>query len=834
MLRCLIGFGVVVCMACSSGSVGSSGEDENSSADEPDGVPGDSSPPADPGTPDPDPGPNPDPDPPPATFGLSARPANPDCIALPRPSEAGLLGLESNPFPGVEGTADAFYTDLRRGPVDLEGRLQWFAIGQFGAFETWPDDRQGAPFPVLTPDALQGFRAGNELGLLGLALDPRYPSVDAPNTVRTYVNYTGECGGDICSYLSRFDVEIADDGDVMSVSDEEILFRVLQPANNHNAGALLFGNDGLLYMTLGDGGGGNDPWCSGLNLGTPLGKLLRFDVHSVAEGYAIPADNPFRGDSDGEYAKCNDHQVRLESGSPDLSRDDPCPEIYAYGLRNPFRMTVDRQTGWLWLGDVGQGQVEEMTGIDPAVAAPNYNLGWPLREGDIAKPGGVPEACDALDDADGRDPLNTDFTEPRFVHKHSGPTGNAGRQSVVAGFVYRGESLGTAYYGSLLFGDYGTGELWFGEDPYGPGTQDVDGLALSLNTRQIGFAEDEDQELILLTFSDGPQRLVRNDSGVVSFPQRLSEIGCFASDNPRDVVSGVIPYQPNAQLWSDGAEKRRFLAIPDGTTIDRLGNCDDLPDAECEQRGEWDLPIGSVLIKEFALGDTAVETRLFMRHEDGGWGSYSYAWNDEQTDASLLAAAVTRTVNGEQWTYPGTASCNQCHTSAAGVTLGLETRQLNGTLRYVDGDAPANQLDTLDHIGMLSPTLDASATELSTFAVPGSGVSAEEEARAYLHANCSMCHREGGGNSSGMVLRYDATFTEMNVCDELPVTRSWPDLDDPRLLAPGQPERSLLSHRMRSLIASERMPPLASSVVDEIGTEVIEEWIGSVESCDEP
>ncbi|MEL7305088.1 MAG: hypothetical protein AAGJ56_04575, partial [Myxococcota bacterium] len=105
-------------------------------------------------------------------------------------------------------------------------------------------------------------------------------------------------------------------------------------------------------------------------------------------------------------------------------------------------------------------------------------------------------------------------------------------------------------------------------------------------------------------------------------------------------------------------------------------------------------------------------------------------------------------------------------------------------------------------------------------------------ARAYLHTNCSMCHRERGGNSSNMVLRYDATLAEMNVCDEEPLTRSWPDLDDPRLLAPGQPGRSLIAHRMRSLLASERMPPLASSVVDEIGASVVDTWISSIASCE--
>ncbi|MEL6546559.1 MAG: PQQ-dependent sugar dehydrogenase, partial [Myxococcota bacterium] len=610
-----------------------------------------------------------------------------------------------------------------------------------------------------------------------------------------------------------------------SVSSEDQLFRVRQPASNHNGGALQFGNDGYLYMSLGDGGSGNDPWCSGLNLGTPLGKLLRFDVHSSASGYTIPSDNPYAEGVAGPNPLCNDHQVALTVDEPDLSRTAPCPEIYAYGLRNPFRMSVDRATGWLWIGDVGQGAVEEITAVDPSASSPNYNLGWPAREGDIAKPGGLPMACDEL--VMERGALNTDYTEPRFVHKHNGPTGLSSRSSVVAGFVYRGDALGAAYSGRFIYGDFGSGEVWALQEPYTAGTVDVDGLETNINTRNIGFAQDAAGELIILTLG-GPELLGLATPGTGGFPQRLTDHPCFDSNDPTQVVSGVIPYEPSAQLWSDGATKRRFLAVPDGETIDRAANCGTLSPAECEAQGDFEFPIGSVLIKEFALGDTTVETRVFMRHADGDWGSYSYAWNDEQTDAVLQNDAVTRTVAGQSWAYPGVASCSRCHTGAAGITLGLETRQLAGEIAYPTGRT-SPQLETLDHIGLLSPALGA--VPVTGYPTPGAGVDVENEARAYLHANCSMCHRPMGGTNSDMVLTYDTALEDMGICDVDPVTRSWPELTDPKLLAPGAPARSVLSVRMESENPGERMPPLASEIADPVGTAAVNAWIQSLSSC---
>ncbi|MEL6547273.1 MAG: hypothetical protein AAFQ82_21795 [Myxococcota bacterium] len=140
-----------------------------------------------------------------APFGFDTRPANPNCVAVERPAPAGDLALAADPFPNVTGTEDAVYTDLRLAPSNLTGRMNWFAIGQFGTFVTWPEDRDGAPFNVLDTAAFQDFQSGGERGLLGLALDPEYPSASSPDTVRAYVNYTGLCSGELCSILSRFD-----------------------------------------------------------------------------------------------------------------------------------------------------------------------------------------------------------------------------------------------------------------------------------------------------------------------------------------------------------------------------------------------------------------------------------------------------------------------------------------------------------------------------------------------------------------------------------------------------------------------------------------------------
>ncbi|MCC6299963.1 MAG: PQQ-dependent sugar dehydrogenase [Anaerolineales bacterium] len=235
--------------------------------------------------------------------------------------------------------------------------------------------------------------AENEMGLLGLALHPNFSQNGF-----FYVNYTGAKGD---TFISRFTAS----GDSADPQSEVILLRVEQPYPNHNGGTMNFGPDGYLYMGLGDGGSGGDPEGNGQSLNTLLGKILRIDVDS-GEPYAAPADNPF-GD-----------------------------EIWAYGLRNPWRMSFDSATGDLYIGDVGQGDWEEIDFI-PAGSPGGENFGWDYREGAHDFEGGGPAG----------------MIDPIVEYSH-----NEGGCSVTGGYVYRGTM--PEWSGIYLYGDYCTGQVW--------------------------------------------------------------------------------------------------------------------------------------------------------------------------------------------------------------------------------------------------------------------------------------------------------------------------------------------------------------------------------------
>jgi glucose/arabinose dehydrogenase len=240
-----------------------------------------------------------------------------------------------------------------------------------------------------------------EQGLLGLAFHPQYPSNGL-----LYVNYTNS-GGD--TVVSRFDT--APDAGRANPDSEAILLTIDQPFANHNGGALAFGPDGYLYIATGDGGSANDPFGNGQNSGTPLGKLLRIDVEG-GDPYAIPPDNPFAGGGG-------------------------VPEIWIYGLRNPWRFSFDRLNGDLYIADVGQNSWEEISFLSPAQAR-GANLGWDLREG--------------------MHPFASQQTEGLIDPVAEYP--NAGnRCSVTGGIAIRSEAL-AEWAGVYVYGDYCSGEVW--------------------------------------------------------------------------------------------------------------------------------------------------------------------------------------------------------------------------------------------------------------------------------------------------------------------------------------------------------------------------------------
>lgn len=298
------------------------------------------------------------------------------------------------------------------------------------------------------------------------------------------------------------------------------------------------------------------------------------------------------------------------------------------------------------------------------------------------------------------------------------------------------------------------------------------------------------------------------------FPRTLSETGCVSPDDPARPLAFLIPYAVNAALYSDGADKRRYLALPDGATI-RVGT-----------DGDLELPAGSVLLKYFELEGAAVETRLFVRHEDGEWAGYSYAWREDGSDAELLETTVTRWFGEREWTYPSRENCLECHTAAAGRTLGLELGQLNRTFAYEAG--VASQLATFEHIGLFEGALPDPPPALPS--PHDVEVSVESRARAYLHANCGSCHRPGAVSETNIDLRYATAVPEMNVCNVAPSKGAF-GLPDAKLVKPGDIAASILRLRLERSIAGVRMPPLGRSQTDAAGVALIDAWIRGLTGC---
>ncbi len=605
-------------------------------------------------------------------------------------------------------------------------------------------------------DLVSRVYSGNEAGLLGLALHPAFAQ---NGHVFVYYNVQDpQPGGVLRSIVARF--TSSNGGATFSAGSERVILDVPQANFYHLGGDVHFGPDGKLYVGLGDGGffpeTAQDPF-------DPHGKLLRVDV-DAGNPYAIPPDNPYA------------------SGGG-------APEVWALGFRNPYRFSFDLLSGALWLGDVGETSFEEVD-----VVARGGNYGWPAREGPQCL---QPASCD--------DPV---FEDPAFAYGHDEGC------AIIGGFVYRGAAL-PALRGAYLYGDYCSLQI-SGALPNGDGTFERTELATTSPALFTSFAQGNDGELLVLR-TDGAFSLApAPGTATGSFPLRLADTGCVDPGAPARAAAGLIPFDVIQPLWSDGAAKERWLALPDGARI------------VLEPDGDFALPPGSVTMKHFRLGTRLVETRLFVRHSDGSFGGYSYEWNDAQTDALLLPGAKQRVVDGQTWSYPSREQCLQCHTPAAGFSLGLEAAQLNRDFLYAQTGRTANQLATLAAIGLFAGAVPANEGALPRLLTD----TTDHVVRGYLHANCSGCHRPGGASGAAIDLRYGVGGAAMGICDVAP---GLGDLGVPgaKLLLPGDPARSVLSLRAHR-VGPGQMPPLARAQVDLLGLLRLDGWIRSWPSCSGP
>lgn len=688
------------------------------------------------------------------TSGLTSRPVNStQCIAPAVPPVATRIQLE-NPFPNLPGLTSPLAMVMAPGDSGY-----WYVVQQTGQvvkFVNSPGVNSAATFIDIDDGRLV---YGNEMGLLGMAFHPDFAS-----NGYVYLSYTSPVGGRV-SRVSRFSLDAT--GQALNPASEQIILSVAQPYTNHNGGQIAFGPDNYLYIGLGDGGDGGDPHGHGQNTNTLLGSMLRIDVgDGSSSGYTIPADNPF-----------------VSSGGK--------AEIFAYGLRNPWRWSFDRLSGELWLGDVGQNTYEE---ID--IISKGGNFGWNIMEGAHCYNAA---SCDP-----------TGLILPVAEYDHS--QGFA----VTGGYVYRGSEI-TFLQGQYLYADYATGRIWALQQTGPTHYTSTELLDTALNI--ASFAEDHDGELYVVNLGGSIHRIA-GDSGTQTgqIPAVLSDWGCFQPGNVTAFSSHVIPYDINALLWSDHADKSRFMAIPDGTTID------------IDEQGRFDLPVGSVVGKNFHLNGQLIETRLLLHHQQPhGWKGYSYEWNAAETDAALLTVAKDINLNGQVWHFPSRAECDGCHTTAAGFTLGPEVGQLNRSFVYPGTGTGANQLITLESINVLTNPLSDADKSTAFYAIDDTAYSAERRARSYLHSNCANCHQPGGTGGGDMDLRMATAFVDARTCNEAPLGDTL-GLINPVIIAPGNPDQSILVLRMEDS-GQHRMPPLASSVVDTQAMAVIRQWISDLSEC---
>ena len=440
------------------------------------------------------------------------------------------------------------------------------------------------------------------------------------------------------------------------------------------------------------------------------------------------------------------------------------------------------------------------TGLPGSAADENY--GWSVYEG--SHPFNLSRK---------RGP--TPITPPTVEHSH------AEMRSLTGGVVYYGSKF-PELKGCFIYGDWSTGRIWAVRDD---GTKVTFHQELARTTLQIsGFREMKNGDLVVIDQGGGLYTLERapKDQQALPFPTKLSETGLFASAKEHTAAPGLIPYTVNSPLWSDGASKERFMAIPgDGTVDVTTGH-------------GWLFPEQTVLVKTFSLevpatgqsGKTErrrVETRLLTK-QLGQWAGYSYIWNDEQTDASLVAAAgedrqytvadavAPDHVRQQTWHYPSRTECMVCHTRASNFVLGATTLQLNKVVDY--GGVKENQLAVFERLGILHVDYMAhireiirsellalgknekEADQLMWEAVatrmqrepkpstllpfppekmarqpnpydPGDG-SIDARARSYLSANCAICHVVAGGGNSLMDLDFTTTLAKSAAFDAPP------------------------------------------------------------------
>jgi putative heme-binding domain-containing protein len=650
------------------------------------------------------------------------------------------------------------------------------AQGKIYSFENRPAEA------ALTADLFANIRERDPKfdRLYGLAFHPRF----AENST-CFISYVLKDRTPDGSRVSRFKVTASDPPRLIPES-EEILLRWY--GGGHNGANLQFGPDGYLYISTGDAGDAFPP--DGRNTGQDISDLeasiLRIDIDHREAGlaYRIPPDNPFAG------------------------RPGARGEIWAYGLRNPWKMSFDPADGSLWAGDVGWEMWEMIFNVQRGA-----NYGWSVVEGPQPVHNERPTGP-------------TPISPPTVAHSH------IEARSITGGYVSQTLRL-PDLRGVYVYGDYVTGKIW-GLKHDGPNVTWREEL-VDTPLQPASFGLDQSGDVLIVDYPSGTlHRLKPNPraSANEDFPRRLSETGLFVDTANHVPATGVVPYSVNAEPWADGTTAERFVALPGDA---KLGTHKTTNAQVGFFKDEWSFPDGGVLVKTISIelepGKPASRRRLetqVLNFDVDTWKAYNYIWNDEQTDAVLaddvgsdravlIADASMKSAQRRQtWHHASRTECLLCHTTRVGSILGFKQQNIR-------------DLGALDRIRLFAEPLKKN---VARWPEPHDGSAPlEDRARSYLHINCGHCHTRGGGGSSFFDVLYDRTLAKTALIGSRPTQGTF-GIFEAEIIAPGDPYRSVLYYRM-SKLGHGRMPQFGSNVVDARGARLIHDWINSLKRSSE-
>lgn len=649
----------------------------------------------------------------------------------------------------------------------------------------------------------------SESGLLGLAFHPGY-ATNGYFFVFSSRSLNDSQGNGRHQVISRFQVSPVNPNQGQS-GTELLLISQFDSAGNHNGGDLHFGPDGYLYASLGDEGAQyNGNRNAQVITNKFFSAILRLDVDKRPDNplpnphpasttnYAIPASNPFVGLNNFNGLAVDPTKVRTE--------------FYSIGYRNPWRMSFDRTTGFLYVGDVGQDLYEEVD-----VITNGANAGWAYYEGVHLASTLYPARSTILTNP----PPGLVF--PIQEYPHSGSANYKGN-AVIGGVVYRGSRI-SQLYGAYVFGDNGSGKVWMLRYD-GTNTVPFQYIADASGPSAFGTDPRNGDILIAQLFNSQIGRLDYNATSTgTPLPPTLADTGAFASLTSLTPNAGIVPYEVNVPFWSGNAIQTRWFSIPDTNQTMTFN-----------PGGNWSFPTGTVWIKHLELELTngvpesrqRLETQFLVRNTNGIYG-VTYRW-DSTTNATLapeagLDEAFTinegGTLRTQVWHYPGRSECLACHTRLGGLALGFNVAQLNRDHEY--SGTVTNQLEALSGAGYFSNAITNRFLLPSLAPATNDAVSLEYRVRSYLAADCAQCHQPYG--TAGLSL-WDARLATPGPQTGIingPLNNNFGDTNN-RVIVPGATANSILFQRVANFGAAH-MPPLVTSLINTQAVQLLAAWI---------